>query len=269
MSSVPDILRRIVDQRRQAMAQHAAKSPRSVALPHSDDGPPVDRGRRFVDSLRRSDGPAIIAEVKLGSPRLGDLRDRVDPLAQAAVYAEGGAAALSVVTEPDFFFGSYELLTTCASASGLPALSKDFIVDAAQIEWADRAGAGACLLIAALYSERELRMWADAIESTGMVAMVECHSSDDIAKLGDREWPVVGINNRNLRTFEVDLEHSSRLLDHLPVESVKVAESGLSERAQVGQLYRAGFDAFLVGESLLLDPDPGAHLRRLMGESAQ
>jgi indole-3-glycerol phosphate synthase len=195
----------------------------------------------------------VIAEVKMGSPRLGSLAGRIDPGAQAAAYRQAGAAALSVVVEPDHFHGSYELLAECRAASGLPAIAKDFVVSEQQLVWARDAGADAVLLIAALHEAQELARLAAVARALGLAPLVECS-----------EWELVGVNNRDLRTFEVDLEHSIALLPRLPVGALRVAESGISSGADRRRLAAAGFDAFLVGEALLLAEDPAATLRELL-----
>jgi indole-3-glycerol phosphate synthase len=209
--------------------------------------------------------PAIIAEVKMGSPRLGSLQGRVDPIAQARLYAANGAAALSVVVEPDFFFGSYELLAACRAASGLPAIAKDFVVDPLQLAWARRAGADAVLLIAALYEPEELAHYARIARSLGLAPLIETHDAADLVRLAGEPWELVGINNRDLRTFEVDLERSIALLPLLPPAALKVAESGIRDALDVALLADSGFDALLIGESLLLAEDPAAKLRALVG----
>jgi indole-3-glycerol phosphate synthase len=250
-----DILRRIVARRRQSL-ELAPPSSATEAR-----GSP----ERFVEALRSHRGRRVIAEVKLGSPRLGSLVGRVDPEQQARLYADGGAAALSVVVEPDFFHGSYELLERCRRASGLPTLAKDFVVDARQLEWACAAGAQAVLLIAALYSRDELREWAQMARRLGLAVLVETHSWADLELLEGADWPLVGINNRDLRTFEVDLAHSEGLVMDLPEGALKVAESGLEKAEDLARLEAAGFDAFLIGEALLLAADPRERLRALLG----
>ncbi|MEM1245196.1 MAG: indole-3-glycerol phosphate synthase TrpC [Acidobacteriota bacterium] len=259
MSDRQSILQEIVASRREAIAQVS-----------SDDIPTVPlRAKRldnpFVNALEDQRGNAIIAEVKMGSPKLGSLEGRFDPLRQAEIYAENGAAALSVVVEPEYFHGSYELLTKCANVSGLPTIAKDFIIDEMQLQWAAEAGANAVLLIASLLSRNELQTFAESAALLGLVPLIETHSEEDIAKLAYSDWEIVGINNRDLSTFEVDLERSARLAATLPQETLKVAESGIGSRADVETLAAAGFDAYLIGESLLLAEDPAAQLRRLLG----
>jgi indole-3-glycerol phosphate synthase len=265
--SPPDILLRIAERRRERIAESAAADAEDWA----EGAPRTPGNNAFLAALRgrrRSGPPAIIAEVKMGSPRLGSLHGRVDPLAQARTYAAHGAACLSVVVEPDFFHGGYELLASCRQASGLPAIAKDFIVDPVQLRWARDAGADAILLIAALYEPAEMARYARLARGLGLVPLVETHDAYDIAKLGGEPWEIVGINNRNLRTFDVDLQNSISLLAGLPAEAVKVAESGIRDALDVLLLRDSGFDAFLIGETLLLAPDPAARLRELLGPEA-
>lgn len=263
--TAPDILLRITGRRRERIAEAGGADPAEM----SEGAPrtPGDNAFLAAVSARRA-GPRIIAEVKMGSPRLGPLDGRVDPVAQARIYAGNGAAALSVVVEPDFFHGGYELLAACKAASGLPAIAKDFIVDPVQLLWARDAGADAILLIAALYEAEEMALYARLARGLGLVPLVETHDAADIAKLGGEPWEMVGINNRDLRTFDVDLQNSIALLAGLPQEAVKVAESGIRDALDVILLRESGFDAFLIGESLLLAPDPAAKLRELLGPEA-
>jgi indole-3-glycerol phosphate synthase len=259
--SAPDILLRITERRRQRIAEVGGAD----ASDWDEGEPRTPSNNAFLGHLKaRRRDPAIIAEVKMGSPRLGSLHGRVDPIAQARLYAENGAAALSVVVEPDFFHGGYDLLAACRAASGLPAIAKDFIVDPVQLLWARDAGADAILLIAALYEPQEMARYARLARGLGLVPLVETHDAEDIAKLGGEPWEMVGINNRNLRTFDVDLENSIALLAGLPAEAVKVAESGIRDALDVALLSESGFDAFLIGETLLLAEDPAAKLRELL-----
>lgn len=263
MTEIADILRRIVAQRQSRVGSYE-ELPQRTGEGRSEPAPAL-AGEAFLESIRSAAGYPVIAEVKMGSPRLGPLAGIVDPETQARIYADNGAAALSVVVEPDFFHGSYDLLSRCQRASGLPALAKDFIVHPVQLEWARRSGAAAVLLIAALHSREELADLARQARELELVPLVECHSRVDFDRLGDDEWELVGINNRDLRTFEVDLERSMRWVSELPGGAIKVAESGIRSGAEVSRLSQAGFDAFLVGETLLLAEDPGSELRDLVG----
>ena len=264
-----DILVRIAERRRQRIAAPG----NGGGATELADGPlrtPADNAFLAALTGRRSfqgrGTAAVIAEVKMGSPRLGPLAGRVDPVAQARIYAENGAAALSVVVEPDFFHGDYELLAACRAASGLPAIAKDFVVDPVQLVWAKEAGADAVLLIAALHTPEELAAYAGQARGLGLVPLIETHDASDLARLAGEEWELVGVNNRDLRTFEVDLDASIALVPLLPPGAVKVAESGIRDALDVLLLRDSGFDAFLIGESLLLAPDPAAKLRELVGE---
>lgn len=257
-AGIPDVLARIVEQRRRRI-EEAREDSATLRVPQK-----VEPDRSFVDALRARRGRALIAEVKLGSPRLGDLSKRVDPVAQARAYVRAGASALSVVVEPDFFFGSYTLLRRLRAETGLPALAKDFVIDELQLYWAHEAGAQAVLLIAAILERDRLHHLAARARRLGLVPLVETHDQADLEKLDGADWELVGINNRDLRTFEVDLERSMRLVEQIPEGAVRVAESGIQGGADVRRLAGAGFDAFLVGESLLLAEDPEAKLRELI-----
>lgn len=272
MSEVPDILRRICEQRRRRVEPcDPAVQPGSACGSAAPLVAPEAPGRRFLDAIGERRGNAVIAEIKMGSPKLGDLRGRFDPVARAATYRSAGAACLSVVVEPDHFYGSYELLADCIAASGLPAVAKDFVVSDVQLVWARDAGASAVLLIAALYDVPELHRLARLARDLGLVPLIETHEDTDFEKLRGAEspeWELVGINNRDLRTFEVDLERSADRVGRLPSSAIKVAESGIHSGADVAKLRHAGFDAFLIGERLVLSGDPGAALAELLGEPA-
>lgn len=259
---VAEVLRRIVEKRRLRLREALDDTP-GVSRPQEGE-PRTAHDNAFLASLSTHRGRAVIAEVKMGSPKLGSLAGRFDPEEQARLYARRGAAALSVVVEPDFFFGSYDLLARCRKASGLPAVAKDFVVDPLQLWWAKRAGADAVLLIAALYEREELASYARMARGLGLVPLIETHDREDLAALEGEPWELVGVNNRDLRTFEVDLARSEAMVPLLPPGALKVAESGIGSGADVARLAAAGFDAFLVGESLLLAPDPGAKLGELL-----
>ena len=255
----PEILREITEGRRRGLGAEA-ESP-----PVGDRGPRQDASRNpFCAALERRRGNAVIAEVKMGSPKLGSLEGTFDPEEQARIYAKNGAAALSVVVEPDFFFGSYDLLERCRRASGLPVIAKDFIVTPRQLEWARDAGADAVLLIASLLEASALRLYAEGARRLGLVPLIETHGAEDLEKLGQEDWELVGVNNRDLRTFAVDLGRSIELLPRLPRGALRVAESGIRRRTDLRRLGDAGFDAFLIGEALVKAADPGAELRRLL-----
>lgn len=255
------ILERITAQRRLRFPVEGTDSPAVTTRVSS----PATATNPFLEAIRARSGRAVIAEVKMGSPTLGHIADRVDPESLASTYAANGAACLSVVVEPDFFFGSYELLQRCQQASGLPAIAKDFVVDERQIDAAQAAGASALLLVASLYRDgEELAGWGEAVRDRGLVPLVETHDHADLAKLAGCAWELVGVNNRDLTTFRVGVETSVELAGHLPEGCLAVSESGIKSAAEIALLADLGYHAFLIGESLLLAADPGAKLRELL-----
>ena len=250
----------------------AARRRRYGVTGEGGSGPPPGVGaplaaatNAFLAALEAARPRALIAEVKLASPRLGTIPCRRSPERQAEAYARGGAAALSVVVEPEFFGGSWELLARCAGASGLPTLAKDFVVHPRQLDEAREAGASAMLLVAALHGASELAAWAAAARARGLAPLVETHEAADVARLEGGAWEMVGVNQRDLRTFEVDRGRGSALAPFLPAAALRIAESGIASAADVERLAAEGFEAFLVGESLLLAEDPVALLRELRG----
>ena len=262
---IADILAKIVEKRQERL--DAARNRETLTEPPREAKFQTPINNDFLAGLAAQRGRAVIAEIKMGSPSLGSLEGTFDPIEQAKAYAKGGAAAMSVVVEPDFFHGSYDLLRQCVEASGLPAIAKDFVVDPLQLRWALRAGAKAILLIAALYPPEELHQYAELARRMGLVPLIETHDADDVAKLAGRSWELVGVNNRDLRTFNVSLETSKGLYASLPQEAFKVAESGIHTGADLDELSRAGFDAFLIGESLVKSGDPLGKLAELKGTS--
>ena len=260
-----DILKRIVAARRQRLGMSRPPEAPPRLFSERISSREATGSNAFAVALRERQGRAVIAEIKLGSPRLGSLVDRIDPEKQAVAYREHGATALSVVVEPDFFYGSYALLARCRVACGLPAIAKDFLVSERQLDEAAEVGADAFLLIAALHSADELAGWAEAVRNRGMAPLVETHDAHDLAKVVESQpWEMVGINNRDLTTFDVSLATSIALRPRIPTESIAIAESGISSRADIERLRAGGFDAFLVGECLLLADDPGAKLAELV-----
>lgn len=258
---LPDVLKHIVERRQRALD---AAPPLDRELPAPRYEPLTEAENPWLSALAQRRGRAVIAEVKMGSPHLGRLRPDFDPELQASAYARAGAAALSVVVEPDFFFGSYELLGRCRRVSGLPALAKDFVLDPRQLLWARAAGASAVLLIVRLLAHERLVELAGLARALNMLPLVETHDRLDLEKLEGSDWESVGINHRDLETFAVDLERSAPLMDRLPAGALRVAESGISRAAEVVELRRRGFDAFLVGESLLMSGHPEETLRALL-----
>jgi indole-3-glycerol phosphate synthase len=229
------------------------------------------RGSRFAAALRGSDTPRIIAECKRRSPSKGILRRDYNPARHAAAYASAGAAAISVLTEPTFFDGAMEHVAEVRAAVDIPILRKDFIVTAYQLVEAASLGADAALLIVAALddADTDLRMLLRTCRELGLAALVEVHDVSEAARALAAGAEILGVNCRDLRTLSVDPSIHVSVARALPGEVLKVAESGIRTRADLDRLAAAGYDAFLVGEQLIAQPDPGAALRELRsGNSA-
>ncbi len=222
---------------------------------------------------RAATGPAVIAEVKKASPSKGLIRADFDPEWLAKRYEAGGAAALSVLTDEPFFQGSLRNLELASAAVTLPCLRKDFMVDAYQFAEARAHAADAVLLIAAALTDTELQAFAETAHSFDLDVLVEVHTGGELDRvlntLGADGADAIGVNNRNLRTFEVRLETSLELAARIPASVVRVAESGIFTSADMARLRAAGFDAFLIGESLMRQPDPGTALDALLAGAAE
>lgn len=208
--------------------------------------------------------PAVIAEVKKASPSKGVLCADFDPARIASEYQRGGAAAVSVLTDESFFQGSLAHLQAVRAAVDLPALRKDFTIANAHIVEAAAHGADAILLIAAILSERELRDFREAAAEYGMAALVEVHNRRELDAAIASGATIIGVNNRNLSTFEVTLDTSLELAEHMPAGVVRISESGIHDAADVARLRAAGYTGFLVGEHLMKSGDPAEALRRLV-----
>lgn len=219
--------------------------------------------QRLRSALRGSGDIAIIAEFKRASPSLGEIRTDADPAQMIALYEAGGAAAISVLTEPQFFKGSLDDLRAARAITRLPILRKDFIVDEIQIVEAAAAGADAILLIVAALTDEELSRLRILAEDLGLDALVEVHDAAEIKRAGESGATLIGVNNRNLRTFETSLETSVQLAAIAPPGATLVSESGISTRADVERLERCGYRGFLIGESLMRADDPVALLESL------
>jgi indole-3-glycerol phosphate synthase len=223
------------------------------------------RGAEFESALRRSPAPRVIAECKRRSPSRGILRHEYDPAAHARGYAEAGAAAISVLTEPTFFDGALEHLEQVRAAVPVPLLRKDFVISRYQLLEAAAAGADAALLIVAALDDRTLRQLIADAEALGLSCLVEVHDCEEISRASDAGARIVGVNSRNLRTLAVDRAVLERAASLLPAGVTAVAESGLRSQDDIHRLTAAGYHAFLVGERLITQPDPGAALRELRG----
>ena len=221
--------------------------------------------RDFFRAIQDGEKPAIIAEIKKASPSAGVIRPNLDVGAMVASYEKGGAAAISVITEEEFFQGKLEYLRHARDAGRLPVLCKDFIIDPLQILAARAAGADALLLVTAVLDQDTLVSLLRRARALGMACLVEVHDEDELARVLATEAQIIGINNRNLRTFEVNLETTLRLRPLVPGDRLVVSESGIHERADLESLVAAGVDAMLVGTTLMRADDPEEKLRELRG----
>ncbi|MGP8251366.1 MAG: indole-3-glycerol phosphate synthase TrpC [Terracidiphilus sp.] len=231
--------------------------------------------RGWAAALRRQaeTGPAVIAEVKKASPSKGLIRADFDPAWIARRYRAGGAAALSVLTDEPYFQGSLRNLELASAAVPLPCLRKDFIVDEYQIVEARAHRADAILLIAAALTNSEMKHLASVADGFSLDVLVEVHTAEELDRvldaLGETGADAIGVNNRDLKSFDVSQETSLALVDQIPASVVRVTESGISNAADIARLRSAGFNAFLIGESLMRQPDPGAALKDLLAQAAQ
>jgi len=260
----PDLLQTIVAATRVRVANAQARESAIQLEARARRAAP--RGERFVAALSRTGVPNVIAECKRRSPSRGVLRAAYDPVAIARGYADAGAAALSVLTEPMFFDGSLEHLTSIRAAVAVPLLRKDFILDPYQVLEAVAAGADAILLIVAALTDEELRRLVDEARARGLATLVEVHSEAELERAVACGATIVGVNNRNLRTLDVDVDLSRRIASRIPSSVVAVSESGLRTREDVMRLSGLGYRAFLMGERFMTAADPGAALGSLMAE---
>jgi indole-3-glycerol phosphate synthase len=260
-----DILEKILAVKRDEVA--AAKKRKPLAEMRKE-AQAADKPRDFVAALRNKIDaglPAVIAEVKKASPSKGVLRPQFDPAEIAKSYATHGAACLSVLTDVQFFMGSPEYLVQARNASGLPVLRKDFIVDPYQVYESRAMGADCVLLIVAALDNGTMAELEQTASALGMAVLVEVHDAAELDRALALKTPLLGINNRNLRTFETRLETTLSLLDRIPGDRLVITESGILAPADVQRMRSAGVNAFLVGEAFMRAADPGAELKKLFG----
>ena len=257
--TVPDILARIVAQKRAELA--------AGVLPVEEWERRAQariRTRRDFRAALIQYAPAIIAEVKKASPSKGLLAADFAPARIAAAYETGGAAAISVLTDETFFQGSLADLESARAAVRVPVLRKDFTIAPEHVLQAAAHGADAILLIAAILTEREIRDFREAAARYRMAALVEVHNRRELEVAAAAGGDIVGVNNRDLSTFEVTLETSLRLAEFMPAGAVLVSESGIHDASDIARLRAAGYHAFLVGEHLMKSSDPAAALAKLV-----
>lgn len=258
-----DILDRILARKADEVAERKARRPLAELKGHGADAPTT---RGFEAALRvrvRHGQPAVIAEVKKASPSKGVIRADFDPIYIAKSYASAGAACLSVLTDVDFFQGDDRYLAQARRACVLPILRKDFTIDAYQIYEARELGADCILLIVAALPDQRLSEFTDLAHDLGLDVLMEVHDGAELDRALATRASLIGVNNRNLRTFETRLETTLELRERVPPSRLLVTESGISSKADVARMRTAGVHSFLVGEAFMRAADPGAELEAL------
>ncbi|MBU0500829.1 MAG: indole-3-glycerol phosphate synthase TrpC [Gammaproteobacteria bacterium] len=263
MSDTPDILKKIVARKRVEVRDRSAQAPLEGLRNALADAGPARGFARAIEGRVAVGRAGVIAEIKKASPSRGVLREDFRPGAIAASYERGGAACLSVLTDVDFFQGGDDYLKEARAACTLPVIRKDFIIDPYQVYEARAIGADCILLIAACLDDVRLGELNDLAHGLGMDVLIEVHDSGELERALRLENRLVGINNRNLRTFEVSLNTTLALLDRIPPDRLVVTESGILSRDDVGLMRSHGVNAFLVGEAFMRAADPGERLAEL------
>ncbi len=260
-----DILQKILARKREEVSARRETTPLDELKARIAEQP-VPRG--FADALRAKiaiNAPAVIAEMKRASPSQGIIRDTFWPSEIAISYEKGGAACLSVLTDVDFFQGNDEHLRQAREACLLPALRKDFTIDAYQLYEARSLGADCVLLIVAALDDAQLRDYCDLAGELGMDVLVEAHDANEVDRALKTSAALIGINNRDLRTFKTSLDTTLSLREKIPSDRILVTESGIRTREDAQRMREAGVHAFLVGEAFMRADDPGAELEKLFG----
>jgi indole-3-glycerol phosphate synthase len=258
VTAVPDVLARIVEHKRTELP--ALERSREAFLARAEA---ARAHRRDFAAALRAHPPAIVSEIKKASPSKGLLSKDFDPRRIARAYEQGGAAALSVLTEERFFQGSAADLESARQCVSIPVLRKDFTIAEIHVHQAAAMGADAILLIAAILTPAEMRRFRELAGAYGIASLVEVHDEEELARAVDSGPEILGVNNRNLHTFEVTLETSLRLAARMPAGVTLISESGIHSGEDVRKLRQAGYHGFLVGEHLMKSPDPAEALRGL------
>lgn len=263
----PDILKKIVSHKAEEVAAAKAAAPLEELKSRISDLEDVPRGfERHLREAAMSDWTAIIAEVKKGSPSKGVIRPDFDPLEIAEIYQDNGATCLSVLTDEKFFLGHLRFLALIREAVSLPLLRKDFICDPYQIYEARAAGADAILLIASMLDLHQLRDFHAMAKEIHLDVLLEVHDEAEMETALQTDSPLIGVNNRNLRTFEVSLDTTVRLARMMPPGRLLVAESGINTRADIVRLQGAGARAFLIGEAMMRENNIGSKLQEFLND---
>ena len=269
MSDTPDILQRIIQRKAEEVAERSRQVPEAQLIAQLDSASPP---RGFVTAMHKrlaADQAAVIAEIKKASPSKGVICEDFNPAQIARSYERGGAACLSVLTDIDFFQGADDYLQQARAACALPVLRKDFIIYPYQVYEARVLGADCILLIAAALSDEQMQQLSDLATELGMDVLVEVHDAEELRRTLPLNLPLVGINNRNLRTFETSLHTTLDLLATIPPGRIVVTESGIHTAEDVALMRRHAVNAFLVGEAFMRAPEPGERLAELFGMPLQ
>lgn len=263
MSDTPDILKKIIARKHEEIAERSQKVSLAEIIERAAAADPC---RGFVDAMKNkivAGQSAVIAEIKKASPSKGVMREHFVPAEIAASYEKSGAACLSILTDKDFFQGSEEYLQQARAACSLPVIRKDFIIDPYQVYEARAINADCILLIVAALEDAQMKALADLATQLGMDVLVEVHDAEELARALPLNLPLVGINNRNLRTFEVSLQTTLDMLDSIGDDRIVVTESAIHSVDDVKLMRDNAVNAFLVGEAFMRADDPGAQLAKL------
>jgi indole-3-glycerol phosphate synthase len=263
MNNTPDILQKILARKAEEIAERRARVSARELQARIADAPPLRSFLGALEAKLAAGQPAIIAEIKKASPSKGVIRADFHPAEIARSYAAAGAACLSVLTDVDFFQGADEYLREARAACNLPALRKDFVVDPYQIYEGRVIGADCILLIVSALDDATMKQLADLAHELRMDVLVEVHDCAELDRALALNCRLIGINNRNLRTFDTRLETTLDLLPHVPADRLVVTESAIHTREDVARMRAHGVHCFLVGEAFMRAPDPGAQLKKL------
>ncbi len=258
-----DILQRILARKAEELAERSTKLPLKELSARVADMPDTRGFAAAIEAKIAAGEPAVIAEVKKASPSKGVIRQEFDPAAIARSYEAGGAACLSVLTDKDFFQGCEDFLQQARAACSLPVLRKDFVIDPYQVYEARAIGADCILLIVAALGDADLLELSLLAAELDLDVLCEVHDAEELERAQAVPVPLIGVNNRNLRTFETSLETTLEMQQLIEYDRILVAESGIHTPEHVAQLREAGINAFLIGEAFMRAADPGQELKRL------
>lgn len=263
MNDIPSVLRKILATKAEEITARAQQKPMAVIAAEAEHLPPSRGFHRALQQRVAHGSPAVIAEVKKASPSKGLIRADFDPAAIAASYADAGAACLSVLTDHQYFQGSEVYLQQARAACDLPVIRKDFIIDPYQVYESRLLGADAILLICAALGDTMMLELAALATELGMDVLVEVHNAAELQRALQLATPLIGINNRDLHTFNTDLAHTETLARDIPDDRLVITESGIHSNADVARMQACGVHAFLVGEAFMRAENPGAALRSM------